>query len=46
VQAQSQPEYERCRFVLGGFDACLYRGVMPRTREIALFWYSLFEGSQ
>jgi hypothetical protein len=34
--------YERCSFVLGGFDACLYRGVMPGTREIALFWYLLF----
>lgn len=36
--------YERCGFVLGGFDACLYRGVMPGTREIALFWYLLFQG--
>ena len=34
--------YESCGFVLGGFDACLYRGVMPGTREIALFWYLLF----
>jgi streptothricin acetyltransferase len=34
--------YERCGFVLGGFDACLYRGVMLGTREIALFWYLLF----
>jgi ribosomal protein S18 acetylase RimI-like enzyme len=34
--------YERCGFLLGGFDACLYRGVMPGTREIALFWYLLF----
>jgi len=34
--------YERCGFVLGGFDAHLYRGVMPGTREIALFWYLLF----
>lgn len=37
--------YESCGFVLGGFDAYLYRGVMPGTREIALFWYLLFEGS-
>jgi streptothricin acetyltransferase len=37
--------YESCGFVLSGFDACLYRGVMPGTREIALFWYLLFEGS-
>lgn len=36
--------YESCGFVLGGFDACLYRGVMPGTREIALFWYLLFQG--
>ncbi len=33
--------YESCGFILGGFDACLYRGVMPGTREIALFWYLL-----
>ena len=34
--------YERCGFVLGGFDACLCRGVMPGTWEIALFWYLRF----
>jgi len=34
--------YESCSFVLGGFDACLYRGIMPGTREIALFWYLVF----
>jgi streptothricin acetyltransferase len=34
--------YASCGFTLGGFDACLYRGVMPGTREIALFWYLLF----
>ncbi len=34
--------YERCGFVLGGMDAYLYRGVMPGTREIALFWYLMF----
>jgi streptothricin acetyltransferase len=34
--------YASCGFILGGFDACLYRGVMPGTREIALFWYLLF----
>ncbi len=34
--------YASCGFVLGGFDACLYRGVIPGTREIALFWYLLF----
>lgn len=34
--------YEQSGFVLGGFDAWLYRGVMPGTHEIALFWYLLF----
>ena len=31
--------YERCGFVLGGFDSYLYRGIMPGTNEIALYWY-------
>jgi hypothetical protein len=31
--------YERCGFVLGGFDACLYRSVMTGTHKSALFWY-------
>lgn len=34
--------YESCGFVLGGFDAYLYRGVEPGTREIALFYYLVF----
>ncbi|QMV01473.1 GNAT family N-acetyltransferase [Devosia sp. D6-9] len=34
--------YERQGFVLKGFDADLYRGEMPGTREIALFWYFWF----
>lgn len=34
--------YEQCGFVLGGMDAYLYRGVMPGTNEIALFWYLIF----
>lgn len=34
--------YASCGFILGGFDTCLYRGVMPGTHEIALFWYLLF----
>lgn len=34
--------YERCGFVLGGLDTFLYRGVLPGTREIALFWYLVF----
>ncbi|MHB1317794.1 MAG: GNAT family N-acetyltransferase [Anaerolineae bacterium] len=34
--------YESQGFVLRGFDAGLYRGVEPGTREIALFYYLLF----
>ncbi len=34
--------YASCGFVLSGFDGCLYRGVMPGTREVALFWYLMF----
>ena len=34
--------YASCGFVLAGFDGCLYRGVMPGTRENALFWYLVF----
>ncbi len=34
--------YASCGFILGGFDAYLYRGIMPGTREIALFWYLIF----
>ena len=31
--------YERCGFVLGGFDQWLYRGFDPDTIEVAFFWY-------
>ena len=34
--------YERCGFMLAGFDACLYRGIDPASEEIALYWYLLF----
>jgi ribosomal protein S18 acetylase RimI-like enzyme len=33
--------YERCGFVLGGFDRYLYCGELPGTSEVALFWYLL-----
>jgi streptothricin acetyltransferase len=29
--------YARCGLQLGGFDACLYRGIQPGTDEIALY---------
>jgi streptothricin acetyltransferase len=31
--------YAHCGFQLGGFDREFYRGLDPRSREIALFWY-------
>ncbi len=31
--------YERCGFILGGFDVYLYRGIDPGTEEVALYWY-------
>jgi ribosomal protein S18 acetylase RimI-like enzyme len=34
--------YQRCGFVLGGFDRYLYSGLNPETEETALYWYRLF----
>jgi streptothricin acetyltransferase len=34
--------YERCGFVLCGFDTHLYKGLNPATDEIALYWYLMF----
>lgn len=34
--------YESCGFELGGFDRNLYKGMMPGTDEIALYWYLIF----
>ncbi|MBU7016327.1 MAG: GNAT family N-acetyltransferase [Theionarchaea archaeon] len=31
--------YEKCGFILGGFDKYLYRGLHKNTEEIALYWY-------
>lgn len=31
--------YERCGFVLGGFDRLLYQALTPTSTEAALFWY-------
>lgn len=31
--------YQSQGFVLAGFDANLYRGLDPASREVALFWY-------
>jgi ribosomal protein S18 acetylase RimI-like enzyme len=34
--------YERCGFVLCGFDTHLYKALDPDTDEIALYWYLMF----
>ncbi len=31
--------YQACGFEIGGFDRLLYRGELPATEEIALYWY-------
>ena len=36
--------YERCGFVLGGFDQWFYRGFDPDTIEVAFFWYRDLRG--
>lgn len=36
--------YASCGFILGGFETCLYRGIMPGVHEIALFWHLLCTG--
>jgi ribosomal protein S18 acetylase RimI-like enzyme len=33
--------YQRCGFMLGGFDRYLYQGLDPDTEEIAVYWYML-----
>ena len=38
--------YEAMGFTLGGFDRFLYRGEMPGTREVALFWYLMLPRDQ
>jgi len=35
--------YEKCGFILGGFDTYLYKGLKPDTDEIALYWYYFFD---
>ena len=36
--------YEKCGFVLGGFDGYLYKGLNPSTDDVALYWYLVFKG--
>ncbi|RPI78259.1 MAG: GNAT family N-acetyltransferase [Chloroflexi bacterium] len=34
--------YERCGFVMAGFDRLLYKATLPGSEEIALYWYLIF----
>lgn len=34
--------YQRCGFILGGFDRFLYRATLPGTEDTALYWYLIF----
>lgn len=34
--------YQRCGFVLSGFDRNLYKATNPDTKETALYWYLIF----
>ena len=36
--------YQSCGFEIGGFDRQLYKGLNPKSEEIALFWYLIFRG--
>jgi streptothricin acetyltransferase len=35
--------YESCGFTIGGIDNSLYKGLEPQTKEIAIYWYFLFD---
>jgi streptothricin acetyltransferase len=35
--------YERCGFVLRGFDTHLYKGIPGQSDEVALYWYDMFD---
>jgi streptothricin acetyltransferase len=38
--------YKKCGFELSGFDKHLFKGLDPHTKEVALFWYLLFDESK
>jgi streptothricin acetyltransferase len=42
INVQACHLYESCGFILGGFDRNVYKGLMPDTDEIALYWYLMF----
>ncbi|MFD0712789.1 GNAT family N-acetyltransferase [Paenibacillus sp. GCM10027626] len=38
--------YERCGFVIGGFDAYLYRGIPQHRDEVAVYWYKMLQSGR
>lgn len=35
--------YEKCGFVIGGFDFLVYTGLDKTSDEVAIYWYLHFE---
>lgn len=35
--------YEKCGFVIGGFDFLVYKGLDMTNDEVAIYWYFHFE---
>ena len=35
--------YEKCGFVIGGFDFLVYKGLDKTSDEVAIYWYIHFK---
>ena len=35
--------YEKCGFVIGGFDFLIYKGLDMKNDEVAMYWYFHFK---
>ncbi|WP_242234938.1 streptothricin N-acetyltransferase SatA [Bacillus cereus group sp. BfR-BA-01316] len=35
--------YEKCGFLIGGFDFLVYKGINEQNDEVAIYWYLKFE---
>ena len=35
--------YEKCGFVIGGFDFLVYKGLDIENDEVAIYWYLYFK---
>ncbi len=43
INVQACRFYERCGFVIGGFDQYVYKGIPAVSGEVAVYWYLHFE---